>query len=328
MKLSILLRGFLMGCADIVPGVSGGTVALVTGIYDHLVNSIRKITQAFILACQGKFKQAWTFIDLPFLIPLFVGLALAIALMAKIITAAMTTYPELTLGLFFGLMMGSITIVGKMVHERSFYHFSLLLLSAIFALILTSSTPMETAGTPFNFFLAGLIAIVAMILPGISGSFLLLIMGKYMQIMEAIKSCLSIFKDAAKSLMGSGPPLSELWLQSQELLLGIIIPFGLGCVLGLASFSWVLTYFLTYHRNVILTILVGLMLGSLHKLWPMRIVLVYIHREDKPDKILQDQTIAPFFDDPMHLASLALILLGFALVMLIEKKAKVSKTVL
>lgn len=317
-----------MGCADIVPGVSGGTVALVTGIYDHLVNSIRKITQAFFLCCQGKFKQALGFIDFAFLIPLFIGLAVAIAVMAKVITAAMTNYPELTLGLFFGLMIGSITIVGKMVHERSFYHFALLLLSAIFALILTSSTPMETEASPYNFFFAGLVAIIAMILPGISGSFLLLIMGKYMQIMEAIKSCLSLLKDAFKSILGSGPPLSEVWLQSQELLLGIILPFGLGCALGLASFSWVLTYFLTYHRNVILTILIGLMLGSLHKLWPMRIVLVYIHREEKPDKILQDKTIMPFFDDPMHLGAMALILIGFVLVMLIEKKTKVSKTIL
>jgi len=328
MKFAIFVRGFLMGCADIVPGVSGGTVALVAGIYDHLVEAIRKITQAFMLCLRGQFKKAFTFIDLSFLLPLGLGIALAVVLMAKFITAAMTHQPELTLGLFFGLMMGSIAIVGKMIDERSFYHFSLLVLSSIFALILTSSTPMETEPGALNFFLAGVIAIIAMILPGISGSFLLLIMGKYLQVMEAIKSTIGFLKEGIKSLIGKGDALADSILPLQEVLLGTLIPFGLGCVVGIASFSWVLTYFLRYHRGLTLTVLLGFMLGSLHKLWPLRITEIYLHQVGKPDKIILDRTIAPHFDDPKHIAALALMALGFLFVLWIEKKGKVSKSAL
>ncbi len=325
MKLSIFLRGFLMGCADIVPGVSGGTVALVTGIYERLIDSIRKVTQAFVLCLGGQFKKGFSYIDFSFLIPLICGVGLAIVLMAKLITQAMEDIPELTLALFFGLMMGSITIVGKMIHEKSFLRFTLLFVSAMFALILTSSTPLETEASPLYFFFSGMVAIVAMILPGVSGSFLLLIMGKYMQVMTAIKSMISLCKDAIQALLNKGPVLSEVWLQMQEVLLGTIVPFGLGCVLGLASFSWVLTYFLKHHKSLTLTVLLGLMLGSMHKLWPFRITDMYLHREGKPDKVLSDTTIAPYLDEPMHLGALALIVAGFFFVLWIDKKAGVSK---
>ena len=320
---SISIKGFCMGCADVVPGVSGGTVALVTGIYDRLVLAVSSVVAGILLLLRGQFKAGIARMDLSLLIPLMGGIAVAILSMAKLITYCMTELPELTWGLFLGLMLGSLMIVGKMVKERSAHLYSLMICSAMMSYIITISSPVETAETPLNFFMAGAVAIVAMILPGISGSFLLLIMGKYLQVMEAIKASATAAKLCLLSLAKSDHEQLHLaWQTLHDTSLGVVVPFALGCALGLGSFSWLLGYLLKHYRDMVMSILLGLMLGTLHKLWPIRNVLEYLHRPGKPDKILRDQASWPYFDQPMHLAALGMIVVGFVLVLFFEKKSR------
>jgi putative membrane protein len=322
---SIATKGFCMGCADVVPGVSGGTVALVTGIYDRLVAAVSSVVAGILMMLRGQLKAGLNRMDLALLFPLMGGVFVAILSMAKLITYCMTEIPEVTWGLFLGLMLGSLVIVGKMVKGRSAHLYSLMICSAMISYIITITSPVETAETPMHFFAAGAIAIVAMILPGISGSFLLLIMGKYLQVMEAIKASAAAAKLFLASLIKSDQEqLSLAWQTLQDLGLGIVIPFALGCGLGLATFSWLLGYLLEHYRDMMMSILLGLMLGTLHKLWPIRNVLEYLHRPGKPDKILRDQASWPFFDNPMHLAAMGMIVVGFVLVLLVEKKSKAT----
>lgn len=317
--LGIALRGFAMGCADIVPGVSGGTVALVTGIYERLVGSVTSVVKAVPHLLRLRFSLAWKTIDTGLIIPLGIGLVVAIATMAHLITSAMTHQPELTWGLFMGLMIGSLLVVGRMTQTKSFLHWGMALISAHLAWMITVSTPVETNATPMNFFLSGTIAISAMILPGISGSFLLLIMGKYLQVIGALKACLSSVKGLVSSSEGSAADaLKTLWEHGVLELL----PFAAGCAFGLASFSWILQWFIRHHRDAMICCLAGLMAGSLHKLWPFRDTTLYLYREGKPDKVLQDMAVLPYWDDPTHIGAIGLIAFGFFAVVVIEKVAK------
>jgi putative membrane protein len=317
--LGIALRGFAMGCADIVPGVSGGTVALVTGIYDRLVGAVTSVVRALPSLFRLQFRKGWETVDTGLILPLGIGLVIAIATMAHLITSAMTHQPELTWGLFLGLMIGSLLVVGRMTQTKSFLHWGMALVSAHLAWVITISTPVETQATPLNFFLSGSVAIAAMILPGISGSFLLLIMGKYLQVIGALKACLSAVKELISSTDSYAlDPLASLWQH------GVmeILPFILGCAFGLGCFSWILQWFLRHHRDAMICCLAGLMAGSIHKLWPFRETTIYLHREGKPDKILQDMAVMPYWEEPTHLGAMALILIGFVAVISFERIAR------
>jgi putative membrane protein len=320
---SITIKGFCMGCADVVPGVSGGTVALVTGIYDRLVAAVSSVVAGILMLLRGQFKAGVARMDLALLVPLMAGVFVAILSMAKLIKYSMREFPEMTWGLFLGLMLGSLMIVGKMVKGRSAHLYSLMICSAMISYIITISSPVDTAETPLNFFMSGAIAIVAMILPGISGSFLLLIMGKYLQVMEAIDGIGTAVKLGLMSLIKSDHEQLDLaWQTLQDLGFGVVIPFALGCALGLSAFSWLLSCLLKHYRDMVMSILLGLMLGTLHKLWPIRDVLEYLHRPGKPDKLLRDQASWPLLDNPTHLAALGMIVVGFVLVLLVERKSK------
>lgn len=309
-----------MGCADIVPGVSGGTVALVTGIYDRLVAAIAGVVSALPLFFVGRFKAGFERIETGFLGALFLGIALAIVTMARLISLAMREVPELTWGLFLGLMLGSVIVVGGMVKERRWNLTSIVICSTTLAYVITSMTPSETSNSPKMFFFSGVVAIVAMILPGISGSFLLLIMGKYTQVMEAIRD---FSRDLSGLLKGVFSGDSLLMSSScdgiEQGFLGIILPFGLGCIVGLSLFSWVLTFLLRRFKPLMLSLLLGLMIGSLHKLWPFREVTLYLHREGKSNKVLEDVAVMPYWDDPMHWCALGMIVLGFIIVVWVER---------
>lgn len=290
-----------MGCADVVPGVSGGTVALITGIYDPLVNAIHTNIKASLQLLKFKFIATYKSLELSFILPLFVGIIFAIISMAKLITWTMQNYAEETWGLFLGMMVGSLFIVKKMIDTWNFFHFSLLIMNAILAYLVTSRTPFETPETQLSFFLAGMIAIVAMILPGISGSFLLLIMGKYTQVLGSINALLK---------------------GDIQQFINVVIPFGLGCVIGLGVFSWVLNFLLKYHRSMTMSILLGLMIGSLHKLWPYRIVHSYYHKGGDKMKVIEDQAVLPYFQDGSTWVVASIILAGFWFVIWFDSKAE------
>lgn len=239
-----LARGFLMGAADVVPGVSGGTVALVLGIYDKLIDTVRSGSRALGMLLKGDLRGFWKrarSIDWLFLTPLLAGVGVAIVSLASIIETQLRETPEEMAGLFFGLVGGSVAVAQRMLTKRRTEH--VIIVTAIgvitFWLLGFQSGPV-TDPSPLMLAGAGALAICAMILPGISGSFILLMMGMYTAVLGAVHD--RVFVDLAL--------------------------IGVGAVLGLAIFSSLLGWVLDRQFNRVMAALIGLMLGSLRVLWP------------------------------------------------------------
>ncbi len=241
------LRGFAMGAADIVPGVSGGTIALVFGIYERLLDNVRRGARAvgsLAKADLGGVGRHLASIEWGFILPLAAGLVSAVAVLASLIEGLLETRPEEMAGLFSGLVAGSIVVAWLMLQGRDRVDLALMLIVGVvtFGLLGYQSGPVSDPSL-LTFFGAGAIAICAMILPGISGSFLLLMMGMYAAVLGAVHD-------------RSGSDLIS------------IAVFGAGAVVGLAIFSTALGWLLDRYHNRVLAVLIGLMLGSFRVLWP------------------------------------------------------------
>lgn len=250
------VKGMCMGAADVVPGVSGGTIAFITGIYDELINSIKSINAASLkMFFTGKWGEFWKMINGKFLLFLLAGIGISVFSLAKIITWLLVAYPVLVWSFFFGLVLASTWFVGKDVKERNWKTGLGFLLGAALAFYITVATPAETPSHFLFIFLCGAIAICAMILPGISGSFILVLLGKYFFIMEAVKT----------------------------LDLKVIAIFGIGACVGITSFSRLLSYALSHMRNITLAVLSGFMLGSLNKVWPWKETLEGVEHNVAPN---------------------------------------------
>ena len=250
------VKGMCMGAADVVPGVSGGTIAFITGIYDELINSIKSINAASLkMFFTGKWGEFWKMINGKFLLFLLAGIGISEFSLAKIITWLLVAYPVLVWSFFFGLVLASTWFVGKDVKERNWKTGLGFLLGAALAFYITVATPAETPSHFLFIFLCGAIAICAMILPGISGSFILVLLGKYFFIMEAVKT----------------------------LDLKVIAIFGIGACVGITSFSRLLSYALSHMRNITLAVLSGFMLGSLNKVWPWKETIEGIEQNVAPN---------------------------------------------
>jgi putative membrane protein len=246
-----LIRGFAMGSADIVPGVSGGTIALVLGIYERLIASIRAGSKALIQLVRADvagFRHWMGMVDWAFIIPLLAGIGLAFLTLARLISDLLRDEPELMAAVFMGLVAGSVVVAWRLMRAPRAFHAVLIVAAglATFVLLgLVRGTTEEAVGQAtqpalWAFFGAGAIAICAMILPGVSGSFLLVVMGMY------------------------GPALTAL----TELDLPALVAFGLGAVIGLALFSQVLHLALQRYHDLVMAVLIGLMAGSVRVLWP------------------------------------------------------------
>ena len=250
------VKGMCMGAADVVPGVSGGTIAFITGIYDELINSIKSINAASLkMFFTGKWGEFWKMINGKFLLFLLAGIGISVFSLAKIITWLLVAYPVLVWSFFFGLVLASTWFVGKDVKERNWKTGLGFLLGAALAFYITVATPAETPSHFLFIFLCGAIAICAMILPGISGSFILVLLGKYFFIMEAVKT----------------------------LDLKVIAIFGIGACVGITSFSRLLSYALSHMRNITLAVLSGFMLGSLNKVWPWKEIIEGVEQNVAPN---------------------------------------------
>ncbi len=237
--LKVYLCGLAMGAADVVPGVSGGTIAFITGIYQDLLNAIKSLDIEFIkLFFKGNFKAAFSRIPFAFLIPLLLGIFTAIFSLAKLILFLLTNYPLFIWTFFLGLILASVFILYKELPKKNIQSFIIFLLGSIFAYFISTLTPIETPNTKLFIFLSGAIAICAMILPGISGSFLLVILGKYHTILKAVTE-----------------------FDGTTLLL-----FALGAVCGILSFVRILSYALSHYYNITIALLLGIMFGSLKRI--------------------------------------------------------------
>ncbi|CAM3694291.1 DUF368 domain-containing protein [Parendozoicomonas haliclonae] len=241
-------KGLAMGAADVVPGVSGGTIAFITGIYDQLLGSLKKCgpSALMVLFKQGP-KAFWSHINGTFLLTLFAGVLTSIFSLARIITWLLATYPIQVWSFFFGLVLVSAWHMGQQIGRQWSVPAAVTLVAGVgIGWVLSSGLPVAiTEIGLLSFFFAGALAICAMILPGISGSFILLLLGFYAPVMTAIKT----FN------------------------LPVIALFGAGCVIGLLSFSHFLSWLLLKARVPTMGFLIGLMLGSLNKLWPWKEVL-------------------------------------------------------
>lgn len=293
-----------MGAADVVPGVSGGTIAFITGIYDTLLESIRRINPSIfrLWKAQG-FKAAFKHINGVFLIALFGGVLTSIATLAKLITWMLANHPIPIWSFFFGLILVSVYHILRQVERKDVPRFALLLLGIVFAYSITVLKPLHLEPTSLNVLLAGAIAICAMILPGISGSFILLLIGMYAPVLGAVKNV-------------------------QLDILGLFLA---GCVAGLLTFSHVLSWLLRRFRDFTLMFLTGLMIGTLPKIWPWKETISWRLNSKGEQVPLVQHNLSPFefeslTSQPSQLGlAIVMALLAFALVLGLEKFAEANQ---
>ena len=246
----LLMKGFLMGSADIVPGVSGGTMALIVGIYTRLINAIKSFDFSFAKRLITlKITDALRDVHWKFMVMLLSGIFCAILFFTKVVPLQiyMFTNPELVYGLFFGLIVGSIFVLAKAIEGFNWVHGLMILIGAGIGFWVVTLVPTETSESPLFVFFSGSLAICAMILPGISGSYILLILRKYDFILSQIGK------------LGSSETLNGLLT---------LLPFVLGAVVGLALFSRILSWLLDRYEAKTLAVLIGFLIGSLYVIWP------------------------------------------------------------
>lgn len=292
--LGILLRGMAMGAADVIPGVSGGTIAFITGIYETLINSIKSVNaKAVQILFKEGFAKAWQHINGNFLLCLFSGIIISIVSLAKGISYLLDNYPQLLSAFFFGLILASAWFIAKQIPKWTIQNIIALMVGTAIAAFIALASPAQAPTNTIFVFFAGCIAICAMILPGISGSFILLLMGMYSHVIGAIKGF---------DIM-------------------ILAAFGGGCIVGLLSFSHVLSYMFKHFRASTLSLLTGFMLGSLLKVWPWKNTLqtrINSHGEEVPfiqQNVLPHQYVE---SEAFLLPALVLIIIGIAAVLLLE----------
>jgi putative membrane protein len=291
------LKGMAMGAADVVPGVSGGTIAFISGIYEELLSSISNVNLSLLKTLKtAGFKSAWKQLNGAFLLSLFVGIFISIVSLAKAIEYLLDNEPVLLWSFFFGLVFASIIYVAKQITKWSFIAVLVLIIGAFTAYYITTLTPLVSENSSLLFmFLAGAIAICAMILPGISGAFILVLLGAYTPVLAAVND--RDFKTVAV--------------------------IGLGAIIGLLSFSKILKWLFANYKNYTLAVLTGFIIGSLNKIWPWKETLTWRTNSHGIKVPLNQQSVSPFsFDGESELMmSIILAVIGFGLILLMEKLA-------
>jgi putative membrane protein len=290
-----------MGAADIVPGVSGGTIAFITGIYDRLLGAINAVNFSVLKTLKNQgIKAAWTQIDGTFLLSLFIGMLTSIILLSSPITYLLQNNPVLIWSFFFGLVLASIWLVGKQIKVYNIWNIAIFLSGAILAYWITTLEVLTGSESLSYIFIAGSVAICAMILPGISGAFILLILGVYQIVINAIHD-----RD-----------------------MKMLAVFGLGCIIGLLSFSRLLKWLLNNKRAQTLAMLTGFLLGSLNKIWPWKnkygSAPVHVHGDGREEWLLKPVLPAQFEGESQLFFGILLFISGVVLILVMsrfEKKA-------
>lgn len=307
---TVAVKGMMMGAADVVPGVSGGTIAFITGIYEELIKTIDGIDLGLFkdLFKIGIAKTAKKY-NLGFLLALLLGIAISIVSLSKLITYLLQSEPVLLWSFFFGLVLASVLYIGKQITNWNVLAILAIILGTAVSYYITIAEPLGSPDSWWYIIFSGFIAIIAMILPGVSGAFLLLLLGSYKTILGSISGL-------AEAI--SSGDWAAAWKVIQTLLL-----FAVGCVLGLKVFSRILTWLFNHYKNLTLALLTGFMIGSLNKLWPWKEVISYrenSHGEQVP--FLESSVLPQNFDgDPQIIWVIALAVVGFALILLLERWA-------
>ncbi len=291
----ITLNGMAMGAADVVPGVSGGTIAFISGIYEELIDSINTIKPSLIpLWKKEGFNTFWRTINGNFLLALFLGIFISVLSLAQFLSWLLDNEPVLLWSFFFGLVLASIFLVGNEIEKWNISTAVILLIGASIAYFITTLPPNENVDSIPYLFLSGALAVCAMILPGISGAFILVLLGSYKTILDAVH-------------------------ERNFVMVGTV---ALGAIFGLLSFARLLKWMFNNYRNSTLALLTGFILGSLNKIWPWKKVLETKVFDDKVIPI-KELNVTPFnFEgDPQIFAALGLALAGFSLIFMLERIA-------
>ena len=292
--LGVVARGFAMGAADVVPGVSGGTMAFILGIYEELLHSISTFTRRETLQMVFRldWRGLWHALPWRFLLALGIGIALAVLSLAQFLEWALEVYPERVWSFFLGLVVASVLIIGRQVPWRR----ALVVVAGLFALgawWIVGMVPTQTPDTPLLLMLSGALAICAMILPGISGSFILVLLGKYQTVLGAVND-------------------------RDLVVIGLV---GFGAVVGLMSFARVVSWLFRTRHNATIAAITGLLLGSTRKIWPWRDTLEWgVDRHGVAVPLVQ-QNVLPVGWSPEVGITLLLMAVGFTLVLLLEWQA-------
>jgi putative membrane protein len=300
----LVLKGMGMGAADVVPGVSGGTIAFITGIYEELVHSIKNINPKTISTLWKEGLPAfWKAVNGSFLLSVVGGILISVLTLARILEYLLVNHPILIWSFFFGLIIGSAIFVARSIEKWNIGTVISGLAGIAIAWIITSFTPAETSEAYWFIFLSGALAICAMILPGISGSFILLLLGKYQFVLSALN----------------------------EGRISIIAVLLTGAFTGIIAFSHLLSWLLDKFHHLTIAMLAGFMIGSLNKIWPWKVTVeTYIdsHGEIQPllqDNVLPGRFISETGTDPQILWAVLLALAGFLLIFVFEGISKKQK---
>lgn len=306
-NIALFLRGLAMGIAEVIPGVSGGTIAFITNIYERLLASIQTILGPELLRSwkQGGIRATWTAIDGRFLTFLLLGMVTGVISGVFGITHLLEKHPRLVWAFFFGLILASSWFVGKQVKSWNIPAIVGLITGTAIALWYTLAAPGQGSEAPWFVFISGAIAISALMLPGISGSFMLVLMGMYTLIIPSLKSMLQ--NQDSQSMV-------------------IIATFGAGCLVGLASFSRVLTWLFKHYHDLTMAVLTGFMIGSLNKIWPWRIVLETRVNSAGEEVPVFERSVLPgaFPGDPQLILVLGFMVVGIVIVLFLEKASVVE----
>ncbi|MDR2423578.1 MAG: DUF368 domain-containing protein [Prevotellaceae bacterium] len=295
----IALKGAGMGAADVVPGVSGGTIAFITGIYNELLLSIRNLPAAFKSLVSSKFnlKLFWNKLNGNFLLALILGIGLSFLSLAKLMSYLLTNFPVPTWSFFFGLILASVWLILNDIEKWTVGILVSLIAGTLAGYAITIVSPAQTPDALWFIFLVGTIAICAMILPGISGGFILLILGKYQFMLNAIN----------------------------ELKIVIVLVFLCGAVSGLISFSYILSWLLNKFHFVTIAFLGGIMLGSLNKIWPWKQTVEFTtnsHGEQIPlleHNVLPSTYSATSGEPSAVVLAIIMAIAGFAIIFIINQ---------
>jgi putative membrane protein len=295
------LKGMAMGAADVVPGVSGGTIAFISGIYEELIEGINSINlQAVNVLRKEGIKAAWKHVHGTFFFFLFLGIGTSILALSNVVQYLLAEHPVLIWSFFFGLVIASMWLVGKTITRWNFKTVLGFIAGAAIAAWISLMQTVAHVDANWYIFLSGAIAICAMILPGISGSFILVLMGSYHIVLNALT-------------------------ERNFLLIGLFLG---GCLVGILSFSRLLKFLFSRFKDLTVAILTGFLLGSLFKIWPWKVNVgekpMVIHSDGREDW-MQQNVLPSALENPQLVMAIACMVFGLLLIIVLERIGQKNK---
>ncbi|NRA11006.1 MAG: DUF368 domain-containing protein [Crocinitomicaceae bacterium] len=295
--LMLSVRGMAMGAADVVPGVSGGTIAFITGIYEELIESLNNINLGAVkILFKEGIKPFWKYINGTFFVFLFGGIIISVFSLAKAVMYLLDNHGVLLWNFFFGLIIASVWLVGKTIKKWTPGVIISLLIGTGIAFYISTIQTVAQGSEGWYIVLSGAIAICAMILPGISGSFILVLLGAYQVVLEALKE---------RDLM-------------------VIGLFAMGCFIGLMTFARVLKFLFSKYKEITIALLTGIMIGSLYKVWPWKNAfgkVIVEHSDGKKDYMMANVLPNDFVGDAQLWMGIGCAVIGLALIVILERFA-------